>query len=70
VFGHGKLSTKWLGLYLIIDTSTHGAITIQDDEGNIHKVSGHRLKLFLEHDKAINRDIDMIELVHREYMLD
>ncbi|XP_025822264.1 spidroin-1-like [Panicum hallii] len=37
LYSHGKLRSMWLGLYLVIDTSTHGAITIQDDEGNIHK---------------------------------
>jgi hypothetical protein len=30
LFGHGKLQSKWMGLYLIIDTSVHGAVTIQD----------------------------------------
>jgi hypothetical protein len=70
LFGHGKLQSKWMGPYLIIDTSVHGAVTIQDDEGTIHKVNGHRLKLFLDHDTAINEDIDMIELVHHDYILD
>jgi hypothetical protein len=35
LFGHGKLRSKCLGPYLIVDTSAHGAITIQD-EGNLH----------------------------------
>ena len=63
MFGHGKLRSKWLGPYLIIDTSTHGAITIQDHEGNIHEINGHRLKLFLDLDRAIIEDIDAVELV-------
>ena len=40
LFGHGKLRSKWLGVYHVINTSSHGAITIQDDDGNIFKVNG------------------------------
>ena len=40
LFGHGKLRNKWLGPYHIIDTSSHGAITIQDDNDNAYKVNG------------------------------
>jgi len=46
LFGHGKIRNKWLGLYHVIDTTTHGAITIQDDDGNAFKVNGQCLKLF------------------------
>ena len=49
LFGHEKLHNKWLGPYHIIDTSTHGAITIEDDDGNAFKVNGQCLKLFLDH---------------------
>jgi hypothetical protein len=70
MFGQGKVWTKWLGQYLIIDTSTRGAIMIQEDEGNIYKVNDHRLKLLLDYDRATNEDIDVIELVNHEYMLD
>ena len=34
LFGHGKLRSKWEGPYLIVNTSTHGSITLQDDRGN------------------------------------
>ena len=47
-FGEGKLHSKWKGPYTIIKTSPHGAITIQDDDGNIFKVNDQRLKIFLE----------------------
>ena len=63
LFGHGKLCSKWLGLYHVIDTSSHGAITILDDDGNTFKVNGHRLKLFLDHNKALDEEIDVIDLV-------
>ena len=68
LFGHGKLRRKWLGLYLVIDTSSHGAITIQDDNGNTYKVNGQRLKIFLDHNKALDEEIDMIDLVDRAHM--
>ena len=33
---------------MVVDTSTHGAITIQDDTGNTFKVNGQRLKVYFE----------------------
>ena len=48
LFGEGKLRSKWKGPYTIVNTSSHGVITIQDDEGNAFKVNGQRLKVFLE----------------------
>ena len=68
--GHGKLRSKWLGLNRVIGVSSHGAITIQDDNGNTFKVNGHRLKTFLDHDKALGEDIDVIDIVDHGYMLD
>ena len=35
LFDEGKLRTKWKGPYTVVDMSSHGAITIQDDKGNI-----------------------------------
>jgi hypothetical protein len=40
LFGHGKLQSKWEGTFKVIETSSHGAITIQDDEGTTFKVNG------------------------------
>jgi hypothetical protein len=61
LFGHGKLRSKWLGPYRIVGVSTHGVITIQDNHGNTFKVNGHRLKLFLDHNKALNEDVDIVD---------
>jgi hypothetical protein len=47
-FGHGKLWSKWDGLFKVVATSPHGAITLESDEGNIFKVNGQRLKLYYE----------------------
>src|SRR5919204_566752 len=48
LFGEGKLRSKWKGPYTVINVSSHGAITIQEDDGATFKVNGQRLKLFLE----------------------
>jgi hypothetical protein len=57
------LRSKWDVPYKVIDTSTHGAITIQDDTGNIFKVNGQRLKVYLE--PQINKvdELDVIEFI-------
>jgi hypothetical protein len=34
LFGHGKLQSKWDGPYKVVNSSSHGAITLQDDEEN------------------------------------
>ena len=57
LFGHGKLRSKWEGPYTVIDIASHGAITLQDDEGKTFKVNSHRLKIFLEPD---NKEYDVI----------
>ena len=57
LFRQGKLWSKWEGLYSVVETMPHGAITLQDDDGKIFKVNGHRLKIFLEPD---NKEYDVI----------
>jgi hypothetical protein len=51
LFGHGKLRHNWDKPYKVVNSSTHGAITFQDDEGTLFKVNGQRLKIFLEPNK-------------------
>ena len=65
LFGEGKLWSNWKGPYTIINTSPHGAITIQDDDGNIFKVNGQCLKIFLEpsHNIHFNQELDRIDLI-------
>ena len=48
LFRHGKLWSKWEGPFKVISTSSHGAVTLQNDEGTLFKVNGNRLKIFLE----------------------
>ena len=68
LFDRGKLRSKWLGPYHIIDTSPHGVITLQDDDGNTYKVNGQRLKLFLDLNRALNEEIDVIDLVDHAHI--
>ena len=70
LFGHGKLRSKWLGPYRVVGVSSHGAIMIQDDDENTFKVNEHCLKTFLDHDKALDEDIGVIDIVDHGYMLD
>ena len=45
-------------------SSTHRhMIIIQDDDGNIFKVNGQRLKVFLEPSYNTNLEIDKIDLI-------
>jgi hypothetical protein len=46
LFGHGKLRSKWEGQFKVISASSHGAVTLQNDEGTLFKINGQRLKLF------------------------
>jgi WD40 repeat protein len=48
LFEHGKLRSKWEGPFTVVSTSSHGAVTLQTDEGTLLKVNGHHLKIFLE----------------------
>jgi hypothetical protein len=61
LFGHGKLPSKWEGPFKGIETSSHGAVTLQHDEGNIFKVNDQHLKVFLEPPNF--EEIDMIEFL-------
>jgi hypothetical protein len=62
LFGDGKLQSKWMGPYTVVDASSHGAVTLRDNEGNIFKVNGHCLKVFLD-PLEVDRDIDVVNLV-------
>ena len=63
LFSEGKLRSKWKGPYTVVNTSSHGVITIQDDEGNAFKVNGQRLKVFLEPSYNPKEKIDVIKLI-------
>jgi hypothetical protein len=59
LFGHGKLRSKWEGPFKVVDASSHGAVTLQNNKGTLFKVNGQRLKLFLEPNKELE-ELDVI----------
>ena len=62
LFGHGKLRSKWEGPYKVISTLSHGAVTLQNDEGTPFKVNGQHLKVF--HDtQLLEEELDIINFV-------
>jgi hypothetical protein len=60
LFRHKKLQSKWEGPFKVISTSSHGEVTLQNDEGTLFKVKGHRLKIFLESKKP-PEDLDEVD---------
>ena len=62
LFGHRKLRSKWEGPFKVISTSSHGALTLQNDEGMLFKVNGHHLKIFLEPKKPLE-DLDEVDFL-------
>jgi hypothetical protein len=59
LFKHRKLRSKWEGPFKVVDASSHGAVTLQNDEGTLFKVNGQCLKLFLEPNKELE-ELDVI----------
>jgi len=62
LFGHEKLQSKWEGPFKVISTSSHGAVTLQNDKGMLSKVNGHCLKIFLEPKKP-PEDLDEVDFI-------
>ena len=62
LFRHGKLQSKWKGPYKVISASSHGAVTLQNDEGTLFKVNGQHLKVF--HDTQLQEEeLDIINFI-------
>jgi hypothetical protein len=59
LFRHGKLQRKWERPFMVVSSSSHGAIMLQNDEGTLFKVNGQCLKLFLEPNKELE-ELDII----------
>ena len=62
LFGHRKLWSKWEGPFEVISTSSHGVVTLQNDEDMLFKVNGHHLKIFLEPEKP-TKDLDEVDFI-------
>ena len=67
LFGLGKLRSKWEGPFLVLSAANHGAITLEDDDGNIFKANGQRLKIFLEPEILELEEVDVYELFELEH---
>jgi len=67
LFGHGKLRSKLEGPFLVLNAIDHGAITLQDDDGNIFKANAQRLKIFLEPEIPELEEVDVYELSELEH---
>ena len=67
LFGHGKLRSKWEGPFLVLNAADHGAITLQDDDGNIFKANSQRLKIFLQPEIPKVEEEDVYELSELEH---
>ena len=63
LFGHGKLRSKWGGPFTVINTASHGVVTLQSEDGNTFKVNGQRLKIFLEPEPPPLDDLDVVEFM-------
>ena len=65
LFGHGKLRSKWGGPFLVLNAADHGAITLQNDDRNVFKANGQRLKIFLK-PEIPELEVDVYELTEIE----
>ena len=66
LFGNGKLRSKWEGPFLVLNAADHGAITLQDDDENVFKANGQRLKIFIEPEIPELEEVDVYELTDIE----
>ena len=58
----GKLKSRWIGPFQVLEVFPHGAIEIQNPKtGHRFKVNGHRLKLYLKGD-PVGQLVDHTEL--------
>jgi hypothetical protein len=45
-----------------VNSSSHGAVTLQTNEGTLFKVNGHRLKIFLKPEN-FSAEVDSLDFV-------
>jgi hypothetical protein len=50
----------------VLNAADHSAITLQDDDGNVFKANGQRLKIFLEPEIPEIEEVDVYELCEIE----
>jgi hypothetical protein len=64
LFGRGKLRSKWDDPFTVLNSASHGAITLYDSDGNTFKVNGQRLKIFLEPNMPNLEELDVIGVIN------
>jgi len=47
---------------MVVSTSSHGAVTLQTNEGTLFKVNGHRLKIFIG-PKIFSAEVDSLDFI-------
>ncbi|KAL7606196.1 hypothetical protein Lser_V15G19233 [Lactuca serriola] len=58
----GKLSSRWVGPFVVTRVFDHGAVEITSKQnGKTFKVNGHRLKPFYEGFEVKNEELDVLE---------
>jgi hypothetical protein len=65
LFGHRKLRSKCEGPFKVIEVASHGAVTLQNDEGKLFKVNGQRLKVFLDA-QLPEEELDIVNYIEFE----
>lgn len=62
----GKLRSRWLGPFVVLNLSPHGTIEIQSlDTQKVFRVNGHRLKPYYE--SFPTEEVDVITLAEATY---
>jgi hypothetical protein len=57
----GKLRSRWIGLFVVLNVFSQGAIEIQSiDTNKIFKVKGHRLKPFVE------KEVKLVDPIYKD----
>ena len=56
-----KLRSRWIGLFVVLNVISQGAIEIQSiDTNKIFKVNGHRLKPFVE------KEVKLVDQIYKD----
>jgi hypothetical protein len=66
IFGRGKLRSKQDDPFTVVNSASHGFVTLQDSDGNTFKVNGQRLKIFLEPNMPNLEELDVIKFINLE----
>ena len=64
----GKLCSRWIGPFVVLNVFSHGVIEIQNIETNkVFKVNGHKLKPFVENFECIiEKKVKLVDPIHND----